>query len=307
MVYAALPGCELPASRLVLGCDKQRNFRQAARMFDEFFEHGGNAFDTAHIYGGGLQEKLLGRWLRKRGLREHVVIIGKGGHTPDCTPEGVTRQLDESLHRLQVGYVDLYLLHRDNPDVPVEDFVNVLNEHVRGGRMKAFGASNWTVDRVEAANQYAGFHGLKGIAATSNQFSLARMLSPLWPGCLSASDPATRSWHERTGMPLLAWSSQARGFFSDRAVPDRREDGALVSTWYSEENFARRTRAVALAAQRKVPPTSIALAYVLKQPFPTFAIIGPRTAEQLRTSLDHFSVKLSSEEVRWLEFGDANG
>ena len=303
MTHGTISGISKPISRLVLGCDKQRSYREAAEMFDDFFERGGNAFDTAHVYGEGLQERLLGRWLRSRGLREQVLVIGKGGHTPHCTPEGLTRQLQESLDRLHADHVDLYLIHRDNPDVPAGEFIDVLNEHARAGRMIAFGASNWTVERFEAANEYAARKGVKSFLASSNQFSLARMMSPPWPGCLSASDAESRAWHERTQMPLLAWSSQARGFFTDRAHPDRRENDDLVRCWYSPENFGRRERAIAMAKERGVSPTSIALAYVLAQPFPTLALIGPRTIEQSRAAFQDFGITLTAEDVRWLEDG----
>jgi aryl-alcohol dehydrogenase-like predicted oxidoreductase len=76
-----------------MGCDNQPNFPHAAVMFDDFFARGGNAFDTAFIYGGGRHEHLLGEWMRLRGVREQVVVIVKGGHTPYCTPTDLTTQL----------------------------------------------------------------------------------------------------------------------------------------------------------------------------------------------------------------------
>jgi aryl-alcohol dehydrogenase-like predicted oxidoreductase len=304
MQRESIPGIAKPISRLVLGCDKQSSYRQAAEMFDDFFERGGNAFDTAHIYGDGLQERFLGRWLRDRGWREQIVVIGKGGHTPCSTPEGLTQNLYESLRRLQLDHIDLYLIHRDNLDVPAEEFIDVLNEHAREGRVTAFGASNWTVARMETANQYAKSRGVKGFAASSNQFSLARMLDPIWPGCLSASDPASRAWHERTQIPLLAWSSQSRGFFTDRVQPGNCRSEEFARSWSSPENFARRARAIALAKRRGVRPTGIALAYVLAQHFPTLALIGPRTIEQSRATLKDVGVTLTSEEIRWLENGE---
>ncbi|HWE64996.1 MAG TPA: aldo/keto reductase, partial [Chloroflexota bacterium] len=217
MAYGRIPGVEKPASRLVLGVDNQRTFAHAAVMFDDFFERGGTCFDTAYIYLGGLSERLLGQWVRGRGVRERVVILDKGAHTPYCTPEGIRAQLTESLERLQTEYVDLYMLHRDNPAVPVDELVAVLDEQQRAGRIRAFGASNWTIERVEQANAWAAAQGRSGFVALSNNFSLARMIDPVWPGCLTASGAASRAWLTRMQMPLMPWSSQARGFFTERA------------------------------------------------------------------------------------------
>ena len=118
-----IPGLSKTVSRLVMGVDNQESFDQASELFDDFLSLGGNAFDTANIYGAGLMERLLGEWVEHRDVRDEVVIIGKGGHTPNCKPEAVTAQLHESLERLRTDHLDVYLLHRDNPDIPVADFV----------------------------------------------------------------------------------------------------------------------------------------------------------------------------------------
>jgi aryl-alcohol dehydrogenase-like predicted oxidoreductase len=102
-------------------------------------------------------------------------------------------------------------------------------------------------------------------------------------------------------MPLLPWSSQARGFFAGRADPDDRSDGELVRCYYSDTNFARLARAKELAATLGVPTTAVALAYVLHQPFPTFPLIGPRTLAETHGSLRALEVTLTAAQVNWLE------
>jgi aryl-alcohol dehydrogenase-like predicted oxidoreductase len=100
---------------------------------------------------------------------------------------------------------------------------------------------------------------------------------------------------------LLSWSSQARGFFLEgRAAPDKRDDAELTRCWYSDDNFQRLERAKDLAGRYGVRPINIALAYVLHQRFPTFALIGPRTLEETRTSLPGVDVMLTPDEVRYL-------
>ncbi len=300
MLYGEIPGLTKKVSRLVMGVDNQTSLPSGSVMFDDFFSRGGNCFDTAYIYGGGECERVLGRWVANRQLRDQVVIITKGAHTPYCRPEYVAPQLLESLERLGMEYVDIYLLHRDNPEVPAGEFIDVLNEQVRAGRIKIFGASNWSLKRVERANTYAKRKGLAGFSVISNNFSLARMVNPVWAGCISSSDTESRRWLRKKRIPLLSWSSQARGFFTEKARPDDLSDPALVNSWYSSDNFQRQERAKQMAAELGVLPINVALAYVLCQPFPVFALIGPRSLEETRIAMKALEIKLTEKQLRWL-------
>ncbi|HMO27303.1 MAG TPA: aldo/keto reductase, partial [Tepidisphaeraceae bacterium] len=301
MRYGQIPHVGKPVSRLIMGCDNAPNLPHAVVMYDDYFEKGGNTFDTAYIYGGGMHERFLGAWMKLRGVRDQCVVIVKGAHTPYCDPRSITRQLIESLERQQHDCADIYIMHRDNPEIPVSEFVDVLNEHVKAGRIRAFGGSNWTLDRVDAANAYAKSKGLQGFDVVSNNFSLARMVEPVWHGCVAASDPQSRAWFEKTQTALLSWSSQARGFFiPERSAPDKLDDKELVRCWYSEDNFKRQARAFELAKRKNVHPINIAAAYVLNQPFPTFALVGPRTLAETRTSLPALEIELTEHERKWL-------
>lgn len=302
MKYGRVEGLDKPVSRLVMGVmleGAQFHMPHASIMYDEFFARGGNCFDTAFIYGGGLSDRILGKWIANRGVRDQVVVLAKGAHTPFCTPGDLTCQLLETLDRMQTDYVDIYMLHRDNPDIPVSEFIDVLNEHRKAGRMRAFGGSNWSIERIEAANEYARSKGLQGITAVSNNFSLARMVTPVWDGCIASSDTESRAWFEKTQMPLMAWSSLGRGFFVRGDSSDESDPG-LVNSWYCEDNFRRLDRAKELAAKRGVAPVVIAMAYVLSQPFPTFALFGPASINEMRISLEGLDIELTPDELHWL-------
>jgi len=296
----ALPGIPLPVSRLVMGVDNQTGPAHAAVMFDDFIERGGNCFDTAYVYGGGRHERQFGEWVRARGIRDRIVVIGKGAHTPLCTPEWLEKQLRESLDRMGLDRLDLYIMHRDNSEVPAGEFVDVLNRLRTEGLFSRFGGSNWSIARFEEANAHAASRGLEPFSLLSNNFSLARMVDPVWAGCISASDPDSRAWFEHTQTPLFAWSSQARGFFTARADHGAAGDPELRRCWVSDDNYRRRERAYALAAEKGVLPINIALAYVLQQPFPVFALFGPRTLQETRTSLPALDVTLTPAERAWL-------
>lgn len=303
MTFSAVPNVETPASRLVLGTVGFLRYADAAPMFDAFFEAGGTTFDSAFHYGAGRADTLLGHWMHDRGVRGQTVVVGKGAHTPNCTPAAVNEQLDKSLGLLQTDHIDVYFLHRDNPDVPVGEFVDVLDQHFRAGRIRSFGGSNWTPARIDAANAYARAHGREPFRHISNQFSLADMVEPVWNGCISASDDETVAWLERTGTTLFAWSSQARGFFTDRAGPSRLDDANLARSWYSDLNFARRQRAVQLAQRLGTTLPAIALSYVLAQSFPVFALIGPLSLAELRSSLEALRTPIDAATARRLRQG----
>lgn len=300
MRFGEIAGVDKRVSRLVMGVDNQPDLAHASAVFDVYAEQGGNVFDTAYIYGDGDLERRLGRWIANRGIREEVVVITKGGHTPYCDPESVSRQLIESLERQGTDYADIYMLHRDNPDVPVGEFVDVLDEHARAGRIRVFGGSNWTPERIDEANAYALANGRQGFGVVSDHFGLAEAYDVPWDGCVHVTDDASRRWLEERQIPLLPWSSQARGFFTGRARPDDLSDPELVRCYYSDDNFERLRRAEHLGAERGVPTTAIALAYVLAQPFPTFPLFGPRTIEETRSSMRGLTVDLTPEEVAWL-------
>lgn len=298
-----IPGVAKPASVVALGFEFFPNFASASLTLDSFYEAGGNLFDTAFVYGGGKTEAIFGDWHTSRNVpREEIVLIGKGAHSPLCYPDVIAKQLDQSLNRLKTDYVDIYFMHRDNTDVPVGEFVDAMDAEVQRGRIRGiFGGSNWTRQRMDEAIAYAEKTGKTAPGALSNNFSLAEMLDPIWAGCVAASDEPWKEWAKERQIPNFAWSSQGRGFFTDRAGRDKRDDEEIVRVWYSERNFERRDRAIELAKELGRHPIHIALAYVIAQPFPVIPLIGPRTIAELEDSLSALDIKLTPEQVRWLE------
>jgi predicted dehydrogenase/aryl-alcohol dehydrogenase-like predicted oxidoreductase len=301
MQYGRVVGVDKPVSRLVMGTMifKPGELPLACSLLDAFYEAGGNCLDTARVYRC---EETVGEWIKLRGVRNDLVIIAKGARN-NGTPALLTSELLETLQKMQLDYVDLYLMHADNPAVPAGEFIECLNEHKRAGRVRAFGGSNWSIERIEEANAYAQAHGLTGFAASSPNLSLAVWNEPMWAGCLSVSDKQSRAWYAEKQLPLFSWSSQATGFFSGRYSPADRDKPHLaniVRTWFNDDNFRRLERARELAAREGVTPTQISLAYVLCQAMPVFALIGPQTIDELNESLPALDIKLSTDEMRWL-------
>ena len=301
MLYAEVAGVGKKTSRMVMGTMVAQDIAHATALYDDYFARGGNAWDTAYIYGGGMAEKLLGQWIRNRDVREDVTVLVKGAHSPDCFPEPLLGQFDESLDRLQFEYADLYFMHRDNPDVPVGEFVDVLNGLKDAGRIRVFGGSNWTLDRVKAANEYAAANGKTGFGALSNHYSLALLAGSIWGITVASSQPEYRAWHEETQTPCFAWSAQARGFFDPAQAGPTIDNSYLKAVWYSDENFERQARAIELAEKMGCHPMAVASAYVLRQKFPVFAMVGPATLEESSRTFAALDIALTDDEVEWLE------
>ncbi|MGF1657225.1 MAG: aldo/keto reductase [Verrucomicrobiales bacterium] len=302
----AFPGLDKKVSTLVMGSVFDHSIilkPQAVALFDGFMDLGGNTFDLAYIYRSGQCEKILGQWLKSRQVRDDVVILAKGAATPNCDPEGLTKQLLISLDRIGVDHAEIYVMHRDNLDVPVGEFVEVLNEHVQAGRIGVFGGSNWTIRRIQEANAYAQAKGLQGFSLLSNNFSLAQMVHPVWEGCVAASDPESKAWLIEQQFPLFAWSSLARGFFvqtEDQAQEKQDE------SWFSTDNVERLSRARQLADRLGVNATEIALAFALHQAFPLFALVGPHTHQELAGLAKASALELAPEHIAWLDLASAN-
>jgi predicted dehydrogenase/aryl-alcohol dehydrogenase-like predicted oxidoreductase len=295
-------GVALPVSRIALGtmvATGAETLPVALNVFDRFFESGGNTFDTAFIYANGWSERALGEWIATRGVRGEVVVLAKGAHTPDTFPDRIRPQLTKSFERMRIDRADLYMPHRDNLDIPVGEWVDALESLRREGLIGAYGGSNWTAARIDEANAWAREHDAAGFTVVSNQFSLARMHVPTWPGTLTANEPAFRAWLSERRITNFAWSSQAAGFFAGL-----RADGFLAHAWYFDDNLERRRRAVELASSLGTEPTTLALAWILHTGLPIVPIVGPLSEAELRTSLAALEIALTEEQVRWLDLGD---
>jgi 1-deoxyxylulose-5-phosphate synthase len=316
MRYGAIDGVGDRVSRLVLGSmvfsTEANAFRNACQLLDRFVAAGGTAVDTARIYAGGTSEAAFGKWLASSGRRNDMVVIGKGAqhkaetYEPRLSPADIHADLDTSLRELQLETIDIYVLHKDHPDAPVGPIIEALNDEAQAGRIKVFGGSNWSHQRIAEANAYAQAHGLQGFGVSSPNLALAVPNEPMWYGCVSiAGDAEAQAWYEQTRMPIFAWSSQARGFFSGRYHPELTEgdtDDArnVIRTYYSDANWERYRRADELAEMKGCTLRQVALAWVLHQPLEVFALIGPATVAELDDCLGALEVELTPDEVAWL-------
>ena len=285
-------------------------------LLDSYFEAGGNFLDTANAYmeflpgGKGKSEATIADWVKSRGVRKNVVIATKGGHPrietldrPRLKAEEVRADLVQSLERLGVEQIDLYWLHRDDPQVPVAEILDYLTSFVSEGLVRFLGCSNWTTERMKEAADLAKTRGLDGFVANEPMWSLARpnpgqYAQPL----LVAMDEEMYEFHRSTGMACTPYSSQALGYLTklDRAGPEGLDDAAR-RRYDSPGNRKGFEVAREIAKKRGVEISHIALAYLIAQPFTTIPIVGCKRLADLADSQRGAEVLLSGAEVEALD------
>lgn len=321
MKLVTLPGSGLQVSPLCLGGVPFGHTISEAESFallDRFVAQGGNFIDTARIYSdwvpGELRrsERILGDWLKARGHRDRLVIATKGAHpfidspdTPRTSAAEIRDDLEGSLRTLRTETIDLYWLHRDDPQRPVAHFIDVLNAFRREGKIRAFGGSNWNAARLRAANDYAKQSGQQGFTANQPFWCLgvAQSRPPPFTGYVKFDADMYR-FHLESGIAVVPYTSQANGFFSKLA---RGDTGLERHDFHVPPNLTAARRVLEIAAAKRVAPSAIVLAYVWSRPFPVVPIVGCRTAAHLDDCIAALPVRLTANELVALEADSRSG
>lgn len=317
MQYGSIPFVNKPVSRLIQGAvgATMADLPGTFAVLDGVFANGCTAVDTAHVYGNGDCERALGAWIADRNVRDRIVIVGKGAHPSvdrkRVTPFDIAADIHDSLARLKTDYIDLYLLHRDDPDVPVGVIVEALDEHRRAGRIHAYGGSNWTAARTREAIAFAEANGLAPFVASSPHFSVGEQVNPPWAGCISLGGPDARderAWYRAQQMPILAWSSLCRGLFSGHYTPERLATGDpaedhVVACYGNAANAERLRRVTEISDQKGVSIPQLATAYLLQHPIKVFPLVGCASGAEYAELAEAFDIPLTQQERDYLDLG----
>lgn len=314
--YTHISGLDKPVSRIFFGTAirPMQMGKDANGLLDAVLAQGINAFDCARGYG--LAEKSLGKWIRERNNREKIVLLTKCGNVNLKGQVCVNRQvilseLSKSLKTLDVEYIDIYLLHRDDPNTPVSEIIDTLNECKKAGKIRVFGVSNWTHARITEANAYAAAKGLEGFSISSPNFGLAHQVCDPWGGgCVTvtgAENADARAWYAANQMPLIAYSSLARGFFSGKFKAFDYEgakkvlDGPGQKGYLCEENMQRLKNAEILAEKYGTSVTDIALRYLFGSEMNVFAVMSTTNPKRLPGNVAAANQPLSQKDIALLE------
>ena len=323
MEYVEFPGVDTPVSRVVQGAIGLFAQDDPARfaMLDAAVDAGINAFDTAvnYAFGDDGVDAILGRWVRHRGGRDGIVFFAKGCH-PELphwdrsrvNPEAIVEDINLSRRQIGVEQLDLWMFHRDDPAVEVGVLVEAVNAAIDRGHIGAWGVSNWTTARVEAAVEYADAHDLRGPVANSAHWSLVDQLDEPWADVVTLTGPdraADRAWHQERGVKVVAWSPLAGGFLSERISRDELEaatEGHLADTarcYLNEVNWARRERAAEVGRRHGLSLSQVALAWALHADFDPLVIVGNASIEEVEQSTAAERAELTEADRNYIFSG----
>ncbi len=310
MNYRNLGRTGLKVSEICLGAmqwgwtaDEETSFR----VMDAFFEHGGNFIDTADVYSiwaegnpGGVSESIIGRWMKARGNRRQVVLATKvrGRMWEGPNGEGLSRKhilhaVEDSLRRLQTDYIDLYQIHWDDLETPIDETLWALDTLVRHGQVRYIGASNINAWRLMKALCISDKHDLARYDCLQPHYNLVHrneFESELKPLCES----------EKIG--VIPYSPLAGGFLTgkyhlDSPPPDSARQESVKRKYFNEYGWRVLAAVERIADERGILPLQVALAWLLNQPVITSPIIGANSIEQLMPSLKAVDVHLTEEEM----------
>jgi len=283
------------------------NEKESFQRLDMFYEVGGRFFDTSNIYADWIagaeksaSEKTIGRWIKNRNIGSEVVIATKGGHgklTGDIA--GKTRlernelneQIQISLENLCVDSIGLYYLHRDDIFIPIENIMDTLFENMDKGYLKHIGCTNWSLERLKLANEYAKKCNREGFVVSSDRWSLAKFKPDKDPTIIPF-DSERFAYIKANHLTEIPFQSMGRGTISliaEGKNPDENYD--LKENYFIAEN------ALEIAHQHNTTVASVAIAYLVNQDIDVIPIMFFDHAEQIKEAFYGASIKLSKEEM----------
>jgi 1-deoxyxylulose-5-phosphate synthase len=311
MDYVNLGRTGLRVSRVCLGMMSYGKHESRPWTLDEpdaepivrrAVEAGINFFDTADVYNGGQSEVITGRLLRKLfGMREEYVVATKvnGRTMPGENGAGLSRKhimasIDASLSRLELDYVDLYQIHRWDPNTPIEETMEALHDVVRAGKARYIGASSMFAWQFAKAQHVARTR----FVSMQNHYNLIYREEEreMIPQCLDQ------------GVGVIPWSPLARGLLAgnrtregERRTTRSKTDAFADHLYKPELDYDVIDQLAEVAGQRGDPPQQVALAWLLHKPGVTAPIVGATRIEHLEDALAAEQLSLSAEEIERLE------
>lgn len=290
-------------SKLALGTmmfGDRTNEAEAGRIFDEAVEAGVNFIDTADTYAKGESERITGRWLG--GQRDRFVLATKLGNPNGDGPNArglsrkwILQEVETSLRRLGTDFIDILYLHKEDNATRPEEMVRALADLQRGGKIRAFGVSNFKAWRIARLCEICDREGIDRPAANQPLYHALNRVSEI------EQLPVSKAY----GVGVVCYSPTARGVLSGKYLADApppqdsraAHNKRMTQTEYQPDNLVAARAIAAHAEATGRDPTAFAIAWVLANPMVTAALAGPRTIEQWRTYRDALDVTITAEDL----------
>jgi len=281
--------------------------KDSFERFDMFYENGGNFLDTSNIYADWIEgvpksisEKTIGKWIKARNLSSEIVVATKGGHgklsgsiagKTRLSKEELNEQVNQSLENLCLNSIGLYYLHRDDVSIPVENIMDTLFENIDKGFIRNIGCSNWSLERLKLANEYAKKCNREGFIVSSDRWSLAKFKPDKDPTIVPFSEERFE-YIKNTAMTEIPFQAMGRGtlsLISENLCPD--------DNYNVEENYILSKRVTEIAKQRGVSVASVSIAYLTNQEIDVIPIMFFDNLTQIKEAFCGVNIKLTKDEL----------
>lgn len=265
----------------------------AFRMFENYLAGGGNVIDTAHVYSDWVpgeiarSERVVGDWIRSRQHHDDFVLMTKGGHPRSETmnisrlsKEEMQSDLDASLKQLGVDCVDIYFYHRDDVDRSVDELIETMEDFRRAGKIRYYACSNWSTDRMKAADVYCKEHGYRGFVANQDMFNIGvRHMKPFPDPTMVVCDEQMLEYHRHSDNLLMPYMGVCSGFF--HKLRAKGPEAVKDQCYYTARNLNIAEELYKLCNKKGYTITQALLGFFAVQDFDVFPLVGASSQEQL--------------------------
>lgn len=289
----------------------------AFEMMDKYMEYGGNFIDTARNYdewkedGRGSSERCIGKWMNQRNNRNEIIVCTKGGvkrndtgaRVYDLSKKYLKEEIKESLEALETDYIDIYLLHKDEKERPVEEIMDTMQELVEEAKISKIGVANWSIDRIITANDYAKKNNLKQIEIVQTWWSLAEYTKEMWND--EATTWMTKDLYEYmkdNDMLGMAYTPQCKGFFQ-KAINQGIEfvDDFLRKRIVTKRNLEKLDYIKQFCEKSNISPTAFVNGYITCNPLNGISIVSCSKLAQLQDILDWCNYEMDIKVINEID------